>query len=471
VKQLPIADRRSRILESHTPRSGTRNWLRMVLAAVLGIAIWPGQYHVQAGGRAGAQAGNQPAIGNPQSVIVLQGGTLFDGTGAPPLGDAVVVIRGDRIVAVGRRGEVAMPAGARVLSTAGRTVLPGFIDLHFHFDLHRHPGLPVAFLLNGITTVRDMGNWIEHDQEVLKKLRAYGLPLPRFLMSGPLLDGPDPAHPREAIVLLDRMDAEREANRLIDAGASSLKVYFRLPLSLMKTVMEVAHRRGVHVTGHLEIVDVREAVNLGLDGIEHVTSVGLALLPPPEAERYRQAVLKNNEARRKGRYEIWEKVDVSSPQAQELIRFLVARGVYLDPTIAVFEIPRRSLTDRQPRSVRNMAAFAVAFQRAGGRLVVGSHGSVPNAETGFAFHRELEVYVEAGLSPAQALVAATRAGAEALRLDDVGTIRPGKIADIVVVAGDPLTNIRDTRKIKLVIREGMVLDRAQVANRLRTLGE
>ena len=103
--------------------------------------------------------------------------------------------------------------------------------------------------------------------------------------------------------------------------------------------------------------------------------------------------------------------------------------------------------------------------------MVGSHGSVPNAETGFAFHRELEAYVEAGLSPAQALVAATRAGAEALRLDDVGTIRPGKVADIVVVAGDPLTNIRDTRKIKLVIREGMVLDRAQVANRLRTLGE
>ena len=259
----------------------------------------------------------------------------------------MVVIRGDRIVAVGPRGQVATPAGARVLSTAGRTVLPGFIDLHFHFDLHRHPGLPVAFLLNGITAVRDMGNWIEHDQEVLKKLRAYGL-----------------------------------------------------PLSLMKTVMEVAHWRGVHVTGHLEIVDVREAVNLGLDGIEHVTSVGLALLPPPEAERYRQAVLKNSEARRKGRYEVWEKVNVSSPRTQELIRFLVARGVYLDPTIAVFEIPRRSLGDRQPRSVRNMAAFAVAFQRAGGRLVVGSHGSVPNAETGFAFHRELEAYVEAGLSPA-----------------------------------------------------------------------
>ena len=149
-----------------------------------------------------------PQSAIPQSVIVLQGGTLFDGTGAPPLDDAVVVIRGDRIVAVGRRGQVATPAGARVLSTAGRTVLPGFIDLHFHFDLHRHPGLPVAFLLNGITTVRDMGNWIEHDQEVLEKLRAYGLPLPRFLMSGPLLDGPDPAHPRETIVLLDQMDAE-----------------------------------------------------------------------------------------------------------------------------------------------------------------------------------------------------------------------------------------------------------------------
>ena len=461
MKRLPLSDSGLRISKTPAPQPGTRTWLVVAVAAVVGIAIWPAQRR--------AHPGNRTAIRNPQPAVVLQGGTLFDGTGAPPLSDATVVIRGDRIVAVGRRGQIAVPVGARVLSTAGRTILPGFIDLHFHFNPRRNPWLPVAFLLNGVTTVREMGNWIERDREALETLRAAGLPLPRFLMSGPLLDGTNPAHPRDTIVLLDRLDAEREANRLIDAGASSLKVYFRLPLSLMKTVLEVAHRRGVHVTGHLEIVDVREAVKLGLDGIEHSTSVGLALLPPPEAERYRQAVLKNNEARRKGRHEVWEKVNVSSPQTQELIRFLVARGVYLDPTIAVFEAPRRSAGDRQPRSVRNMAAFAVAFQRAGGRLVVGSHGSVPNAETGFAFHRELETYVEAGLSPAQALVAATRAGAEALRLDKVGTIRPGNVADIVVLAGDPLTNIRDTRKIELVIREGMVLDRAEVAKRLHTL--
>ena len=459
--KLRISDCGVRILKARGPQSGSRNWLGMVLSAILGIVIWPAQ--------PGAQAGDPSAIGNPQSEIVLAGGTLFDGTGGPAVRDAVVVIRGDRIVEVGTRGQVAVPVGARVLSAAGRTILPGFIDLHFHFSPRRNPWRPVEFLLNGVTTVRDMGNWIEHDRETLKKLRAAGLPLPRFLMSGPLLDGPDPAHPEEAIVLLDRLDAEREANRLIDAGASSLKVYFRLPLSLMKTVLEVAHRRGVHVTGHLEIVDAREAVKLGLDGIEHATSVGLALLPPPEAERYRQAVLKDNAARHKGRHQIWEQVDVSSPQARELIRFLVARKVYLDPTIAVFEAPRSSVGRGQPRSVRNMAAFAVAFQRAGGRLVVGSHGSVPNAETGFAFHRELEIYVEAGLSPAEALVAATRAGAEALRLKDVGTIRPGKVADIVVVGGDPLVDIRHTRKIEMVIREGVVLDRVRVAQRLRAL--
>lgn len=410
----------------------------------------------------------QSALRTPDSALVLQGGTLFDGTGAAPVRDAVVVIRGDRIEQVGKRGQVSAPAGARVVSTDGRTILPGFVDLHFHFNPRRNPWLAVEFLLNGVTTVRDMGNWIEHDREALAKLRAADLPLPRFLMSGPLLDGTDPAYPTDAIVLLDTMDAEREANRLIDAGATSLKVYFRLPLTLMKTVLEVANRRGVHVTGHLEVVDIREAVKLGLAGIEHATSVGVALLPPPEAERYRQAVLKSNDARRKGRYEIWEKLDISSPETAALIRFLVARGVYLDPTIAVFEVARKPGLE-QPRSVRNMAAFAVAFQRAGGRLVVGSHGSVPNAEIGFAYHRELETYVEAGLSPADALVAATRAGAEALRLKDVGTIRVGNAADLVVVGGYPLSNISDTRKIELVIRDGVLLDRAAVAEKLRAL--
>ncbi len=398
----------------------------------------------------------------------MEGGTLFDGTGAPPLRDTVVVIRGSRIEQAGPRGQVKVPEGARVLSIDGRTILPGFVDLHFHYSPRQSPWLPVEFLLNGVTTVRDMGNWIEHNREALEKMRAADLPLPRFLTSGPLLDGTDPAYPSDAIVLLDPMDAEREANRLIDAGATSLKVYFRLPLTLMKTVIEVAHRRGVHVTGHLEVVDVREAVKLGLDGIEHATSVGIALLPPPEAERYRQAVLKSNDARRKGRYEIWEKLDIPSPETTALIRLLVSRGVYLDPTIAVFEIARKPGQD-QPRSVRNMAAFAVAFQRAGGRLVVGSHGSVPNAETGWAYHRELETYVEAGLSPADALVAATRAGAEALRLKDVGTLRPGNAADLVVVGGYPLTNISDTRKIELVIRDGVVLDRAAIAEKLRGL--
>lgn len=393
---------------------------------------------------------------------------MFDGAGAALVRDSAVVIRGDRIVEAGPSGRVKIPGGAQVIPVEGRTILPGFIDAHFHFSPQESPWLPALFLLNGITTVRDMGNWIEHDREALARMRAAGLPLPRFLMSGPLLDGANPAYPTDAIVLLDTMDAGRETNALIDKGATSIKVYFRLPLTLMKTVIDTAHKRGVHVTGHLEVVDIREAVKLGLDGIEHATSVGIALLPPPEAERFRQAVLKDNAARGKGRYEVWDKVDLASPQATELVRLLVERGVYLDPTVAVFETAKTAGAD-QPRAVRNMAAFAAAFRKAGGLLVVGSHGRVPNAELGFAYHRELETYVEAGLSPAEALVAATRAGAEALRIKDAGVIRAGNIADLVVVAGDPLTNISDTRKIEMVIHDGQILDRAILMEKIATL--
>ncbi len=402
-----------------------------------------------------AAASSQYRVSAP-GVTALVGGRLFDGTGAPPIPDSVVVISDGSIRAAGPRANVKVPPAARVIDIEGRTVLPGFVDLHFHYSPRTAEAtLPSRFLLNGVTTVRDMGNWIEHNRQAVEKMQASGLPVPRFLQTGPHLDGSNPAYPNDAIVILDQMDAERETRKLLEKGATSIKVYFRLPLTLMKTVLDTAHAQKVHVTGHLEIVDVREAIKIGLDGVEHTPSVGIALIPPPEAEAYRQAILRSNDARRSGRYAMWEKIDVDSRAARELIQLMISRGVYLSPTIAVFE----TKGEKQPQSLRNMAAFTAAFRRAGGRLVVGSHGSVPNAELGWAFHRELETFVEAGLSPAEALVAATSAGAAALRLENVGVIRPGAIADLQVVGGDPLTNIRDTRRIEMVVHEGAVLRR------------
>lgn len=404
--------------------------------------------------------------------LAITGGTIFDGTGAIHR-DAVILIRNHHIEQVGPADQVRVPAGARRLDARGKFILPGFVDLHFHYDPHTVPWLPLHFLAQGVTTLREMANWIEANQQWLADTRAKGLPTPRLLFTGPLLDGPSPARPEESLVLLDEMDARRITNQLIDQGASSLKVYFRLPLGLMKAVIEEAHRRQVPVHGHLEIVDPRDAIELELDGIEHTTSLGRALIPPQDSEAFRQAVLKDSGARGPGRYRVWAKVDPNGERATALINLMLAHKVNLDATLAVFEPPGWEVGNQDRwQAVRNQAAFTVRYHRAGGSVTIGSHGMVASAMPGFAYQRELEAHVEAGMSPAAALEAATRVGAAALRLDDRGVLAPGKLADIVILDADPLQNISNVTRIHAVILDGKVLDRAALlATRPRLTGE
>lgn len=392
--------------------------------------------------------------------LAIVGGTVFDATGELHR-DAVVLIRNQQIEAVGPAGEVSIPAEAERIDARGKFVLPGFVDLHFHFDPRSSPWLPLVFLANGVTTQREMGNWIEDNQEWLAETRARNLPAPRLLFTGPLLDGPNPAYPDGSLVLLDEIDARRVTRELIDKGATSLKVYFRLPLTLMKAVLEEADHRQVPVFGHLEIVDARDAIQLGLDGIEHTTSLGRALLPAKASEAFRQAVLKDNAARGPGRYRVWAQVEAAGERAVALRKMMLQFGVVLDATLAVFE-PARGVegNEEQWRAVRNMAEFTVRYHRDGGPVTIGSHGQVANAEPGFAYHRELEMHVEAGMTPAEVLQAATRAGAAALRLPDRGVLAAGKLADIVILDADPLDNISNVTRIHAVILGGEVLDRA-----------
>ncbi len=392
--------------------------------------------------------------------LAVTGGTVIDGAGAV-LRDATVLVRGNRIEHVGPAAGVRIPEGARRVDARGKFVVPGFVDLHFHFDPDTSPWLPLLFLANGVTTQREMGNWIEADQHWLAATKQRGEPVPRLLFTGPLLDGPHPAYPGGSITLLDEMDARREVNRLADKGATSVKVYFRLPLSLSKAVIDEAHKRGLLAHAHLELVDARDMIPLGLDGLEHTTSLGRSLLPPAESEKFRQDVWRDNALRGPGRYRVWARINPAGPEADSLIQLMLAHKVNLDATLAVFE-PRRGEpgNDERWRALRNQAAFTVRYFRAGGSVTIGSHGEVPNALSGFAFQREMEAHAEAGMSPADVLQAATRVGAAALRLNDRGVLAPGKLADLVVLDADPLVNISNASRVHTVVLDGKVLDRA-----------
>ncbi len=394
------------------------------------------------------------------SVMAIVGATLIDGTGRPAVSDSVVIIRGDRIVAAGKRDAVKVPAGAEVVDAKGLTLVPGLIDSHFHID--GDDPLPALYLSHGVTSLRDPGQWIE----AYDAARKASAPVPRLFLCGPHLDSPPPAYPADSFIVRDAEETRLAVNRFVDDGASAIKVYFRLPLALIKVAIETAHARGVPVMGHLEIVDARDAIRAGIDGIEHATSFGTALLPLRDAEKYRQAVLADNNARREGRYQVWNAINLNTPQAASLFKLIVDHGVVVSPTLAVFERKRgdKDTSDVHVRAFKQMEAFVGLANKAGAKIVVGSHSDVPHAKKGWAYQRELELLVESGLTPMEALVAGTMENARYFHIADrLGSIEAGKLADLVLVEGDPLKDIGNMRRIKRVMLNG-VWERAQSEN-------
>jgi len=394
---------------------------------------------------------NQVARPAAARTIAIVGATLVDGRGGTPLSDACVVVQGETIISSGPRTVVPIPPNAEVVSAQGLTIVPGLIDSHFHLD--NDDKLPSLYLSHGVTSARDPGAWIEAYDTVLKSTEQ----IPRLFLAGPHLDNPPPAYPADSIIVRDAEETRIAVNRFIDQGASVIKVYFRLPLALIRVATELAHERGVPVTAHLEIVDAGDAIRAGVDGVEHVTSFGTALLSPREAEKYRQAVLADNNARREGRYKVWSEIDLDSPRVRPLLELIVRHGVFLSPTLAVFErrAGDRATTEMHTRGFSQMLKFVDMAKRTGARVVVGSHSSVPHAERGWAYQREMELLVTSGLTPMEAIVAATLENARFFRIADrLGSIEKGKLADLVLVEGDPTRDIEAMRRVKRVMLNG-----------------
>jgi imidazolonepropionase-like amidohydrolase len=412
------------------------------------------------------RAVNEKEIPVGQKTIAITGATIVDGNGGEPVTNGCVIIRNGQIVEIGTSGEVAVPAGAEIVDAQGMTLLPGLIDAHFHLD--GVTGLPALFLQHGVTSLRDPGAWIEaYDGE-----RNAGQQAPRLFLADPHLDMFPPAYPKDAYVIRDASEAVNQVNKMADRGASVVKVYYRVPAGIIAEICKAAHARGLPVTAHLETTEAMEAIQAGLDGIEHITSFGLSLRPQREAEKYRQMVMADNNARKKGRYEVWSQVEVNGSRADSLTAFLHKKGTFVSPTLGAFEyrfpLPAKGKdflnTEMDPAAVNdtsrlhafeNMKALTAKLKRGGVKIVVGSHAIIPYAEKGWAYQREMELLVESGLSPAEVIVASTMENARFFRVDKrLGSIEKGKIADLVLVKGDPLKDIRAMRNVVRVMLNG-----------------
>jgi len=301
-------------------------------------------------------------------------------------------------------------------------------------------------------------------------ITADRLPGPRIFTAGPHIDGEHPAYPADAVVARDAEEATRLAERNVQEGATALKIYFRLPFASAKAVIAVCDVHHIPCTAHLEILDARELIDAGLQGIEHITSLGTSVLPRRDAEAYRQAVLADNDARRNGRYEEFAKIDLDGPEAQELYNVLRVRKPWIDPTLAVFERradhPQDGATAALAKTMGDGFAKMKQLTRRvgleGARLVMGGHSTVPFAARGEAPWRELELLVESGLSPVDAITAATGTAAGFLhRSEELGTLRPGMKADLAVLRGDVSRDISAIRTVDRVMVNGAWIDVAR----------
>ena len=346
------------------------------------------------------------AVAQQPRALVLDNVRIIDGTGSAPIENGRIVLQGERIAAVGTAAAVAAPAGAERVDLAGKTVIPGLIDLHFHIE--NDPRLALRQLSHGVTAFRDPGQWNEKFVELRRMIAADGLPGPRIFTTGPHIDGENPAYPADSVVTRDAQEARRHAETNVAQGASALKIYFRLPMGSARAVIDVCNAHRIACTAHLELLDAGELISAGLHGVEHITSFGVSLVPRGPAETYRQAVLRNNDARRDGRYRMFAAIDLDGPEAKSLYAIVKQRRPWVDATLAVFE--RRADKPAEGTSAELAAVQAAGFRKMqqltrrlsseGARVVVGGHTEVPFAARGEAPWRELELLVDRRLHAA-----------------------------------------------------------------------
>ena len=428
--------------------------------------------------------------------LVLKGGTLIDGTGRAPVENSTIVIRGNRIEFVGQGGDV--PPDAEVVDATGKTVLPGFIDGHGHLEDFHGP----LYLHLGITTcvtieIFQDGPWdiAQREGTVMGKIRG-----PRILTSGRAVggsrtetDSPGGRSVRGNIVVTTPEETRAAMQRKKERGYDVIKLNEFLPFGLVKVAVDEAHRLGLPVTCHSW--DAMKSSEAGVDGIEHIWSVGYSSIPDLKRrhELAEQRLAGNIEQEIAGSYYEPENYD-------RVIDAMVKHGVAWTPTIAKWLRPLSPSAERfrkreneilndpdadLPPTVRAVTdnsydkllrrytpaqldrakmfyekanEFIRRFVDAGGRLKEGS--DPPRGMAALLMHQALVMDVEAGVSPMTAIVAATLNSAKAFKLEkDYGSIERGKVADLFLVEGDPLADIWMTQNVKMVIMDGKVIDR------------
>jgi imidazolonepropionase-like amidohydrolase len=447
-------------------------------------------------------------------VLVLENLRVIDGTGAPAQDNQMVVIENGNIASVGpQTADQLLPTGAKVIDLAGKTVFPGMVGMHEHLFYplpDGGPGLlplygemadsaPRLYLAGGVTTARTAGSLEPYtDISVKQEIDEGEIPGPKLFLTGPYLEGSPSIGPQ-----LHALTGPDDAARLVDywaaEGMTSFKAYMHITPEELKAAADHAHEHGLKITGHLCAVGFKEAAALGIDNLEH----GLVV----DTEFYSQKKTGVCPGQHPPQAEL-AKMDVEGPEIQWTIKDLIAHHVAITSTLAIFEsfapnrpplseemrvrtsllpdawgsytttraaIAERAQTEPSEtisgRLLKMEEQFEHDFVKEGGLLMAGcdptGYGGVL---TGFGDQRNLELLVEAGFSPEEAIHIATQNGAAWLGEDaHLGTIAVGKAADLVVVDGNPAKNIADVEKVETVFKDGIGYDPQKLIASVRGL--
>ena len=414
------------------------------------------------------------------ALLVLAGGRLIDGYGGPPLENAVVVIDGNRIKAVGTEGTIAIPAGATVIDTNGYTVMPGIMDMHVHLMILGHGDydhwdatypskfrdviMPISakeLLMAGVTTARDLGAPLDDIVAVKKRINSGEIPGPRMFVSGPFLQkSTTPLEAKFRWVVNGPEDARRKVQTIVAGGADVIKLIDQDQMTPeeVKAIVDEAHKNGKPVVAHAHRSDeIRQGLRAGVDCFEHT---GLATKPAYEDDviqmiRERNATLYWTPTL-EGLF-LFEETKANPERIDDQrLKNDLPPDIYKDVHDSLRDVSHLDYFRLVPRRIPMLPAKFKQLRDSGVTILVGTDSGIP-----LNFHfdstwREMKTMADLGMPAMDVIRAATYWPAQFLKQPDLGTIAAGKLADVIVVDGDPLTDMTSMRHIVHVVKDGRV---------------
>ncbi|MGB9466585.1 MAG: amidohydrolase family protein [Candidatus Acidiferrum sp.] len=446
---------------------------------------------------------------HPPPSLAITHVTLIDATGEAPQPDMTVLLADEQIAAIGPSKSVSIPSSTKILDGTGKFLIPGLVEMHAHLTGAGEPTGSREFVLplllaNGITTVRDMGGDLESLLKLRQEIEHGQLAAPRIFFAGPYLDG-NPPFFQPSLVVIKSAEASEDVHSLISRGADFIKVQSNLGRDAYFDIADVCRREQITFVGHVpDRVTAVEASDAGQKSIEHLTGVLRACSndePLLIRKQFAAAPKKTSKVQSRDRELAWQRElleGYSNEQAAALITKFIRNQTWQVPTLILlrndaFPTPETNLSrdarrkyiplqvlanwekgahDRDKGATPQEFSLRSSLMQAslqivgkmhtmGVPIMAGTDTTAPFVFPGSSLHEELALLVRAGLTPMQALQAATKLPAEFLgKLQTQGTIEQGKAADLLLLDANPLNDIHNTQKIRAVILRGKLLDRS-----------